>query len=101
MSMFAVTDDGGGRAITIDRPAKKNALTIAMRQELCDLLDAADVDPAITAVVLTGTDPAFCAGVDFKDVDPNYDPRQRRFTVNPGRALRAMRTPVIAAVNGA
>jgi enoyl-CoA hydratase len=55
----------------------------------------------VRAVIVTGTDPAFCAGVDFKDMAPDFDPRDRRFTVNPGRALRAMRTPVVAAVNGA
>ena len=54
----------------------------------------------VKVLILTGTDPAFSAGVDFKDMDPAFDPRDRRFTVNPGRALRAMRTPVICAVNG-
>jgi enoyl-CoA hydratase len=95
-----VADADGVRTITIDRPEAKNALTTAMREELCALLDAADVDPEVRAVVLTGTDPTFSAGVDFKEIDPDFDPRIRRFTVNPGRALRALRTPVIAAVNG-
>jgi enoyl-CoA hydratase len=55
----------------------------------------------VTALILTGTDPAFTAGVDYKDVDPSFDPRQRQFMNNPGKALRAMRTPVLCAVNGA
>jgi enoyl-CoA hydratase len=100
VSDLLVADRDGVRTITFDRPEAKNALTIAMRAELCALLDDADLDPAVKVVVVTGTDPAFCAGVDFRDVAPDYHPRQRRFTVNPGRALRAMRTPVIAAVNG-
>jgi Enoyl-CoA hydratase/isomerase len=83
------------------RPESRIALTVAMRRGLCELLDTADQDTAVKAVILTGTDPAFTAGVDFKEMDPAFDPTQRRFAVNPGRALRAMRTAVICAVNGA
>jgi len=83
-----------------DRPSARNALTGAMRRELCSLLAAAESEPAVRAVVLTGTDPAFTAGVDFKDVDPDSDATDPRFRVNPGSTLRAMTTPVICAVNG-
>jgi len=96
-----VDDDDGIRTITFNRPDAKNAMNVAMRRDLCDLLDAADRDPSVTALILTGTDPVFTAGVDFKDVDPAFDPRARQFAINPGRALRAMRTPVLCAVNGA
>jgi enoyl-CoA hydratase len=92
---------GDTQVITIDRAEAKNALNRAMRIELCDLLAAADKDPAIGSVVLTGADPVFTAGVDFKETDPRFDSYQAQFAVNPGRALRAMRTPVICAVNGA
>ncbi len=101
MSHLLVSDDGGVRTITFNRPEAKNALSIAMRRDFCDLLDAADRDASVKAVIVTGTDPIFTAGVDFKDVDPASDPRQRQFLINPGRALRAMRTPVLCAVNGA
>jgi enoyl-CoA hydratase len=96
-----VTDEGSVRTIEIDRPEAKNALNGAMRTELCELLAAADRDPEVSAVVLAAVDPVFSAGVDFKDVTPSYDPVAARYAVNPGRALRAMRTPVICAVNGA
>src|SRR4029077_15087806 len=62
---------------------------------------AADRDDSVKAVIVTGTDPVFTAGVDFKEKDPTFDPRQRQFTVNPGRALRAIQTPSVCAVNGA
>jgi enoyl-CoA hydratase len=101
MSQLLAEDQQGVRTIVFNRPESRNALTAAMRRELCELLDTADRDTAVRAVILTGTDPAFTAGVDFKEVDPAFDPRRRRFAVNPGRALRAMRTPVICAVNGA
>lgn len=92
---------GDTRVITIDRPAAKNALNRSMRIELCDLLAAADKDRAVGSVIITGADPVFTAGVDFKETDPRFDTYQAQFAVNPGRALRAMRTPVICAVNGA
>ena len=100
MSDLLVDDADGIRTVTFNRPEAKNALSAAMRRELCSVLDAADREPAVKAVVITGTDPVFTAGVDYKEHDPTFDASQRRFSVNPGRALRAMRTPVICAVNG-
>jgi enoyl-CoA hydratase len=101
MTDLLVEDENGVRTITFNRPEARNALSVAMRREFCELLDQADVDASVRAVIVTGTDPVFTAGVDYKEVDPSFDPRQRRFTVNPGRALRGMRTPVVCAVNGA
>lgn len=96
-----VSDDGSVRTITLDRPETRNAMTPAMRIELAVLLQDADRDDAVTAVIITGVDPAFSAGVDFKAIAPDYDRYRNQFAANPGRALRAMRTPVICAVNGA
>jgi enoyl-CoA hydratase len=88
-------DHAGVRVVTFDRPQARNALDTEMRDDLIVLLRDADGDPSITCVVLTGTDPAFTAGVDFKDVRPTRSP------VDPGTVLRAMTTPVLCAVNGA
>jgi len=99
--MLAVDDQAGIRTITINRPEAKNALNGVMRRDLCELLAGADGDQSVKAVVLTGTDPVFTAGVDFKDVSRSPDPYTAHLAVNPGRALRAMRTPVLCAVNGA
>jgi len=101
MSHLVVADQDGIRTITFNRPEAKNALTLAMRTEFCELLQAADGETSIRAVIVTGTDPVFTAGVDYKEINPTFDPRQRQFAVNPGRALRAMQTPVVCAVNGA
>jgi enoyl-CoA hydratase len=101
MSGILVEDVSGVRTITFDRPSARNALTLSMRQEFCQVVDAADRDPGVRAIIITGTDPAFTAGVDFKEQDPSFDPHQRQFTVNPGRALRAIQTPSVCAVNGA
>jgi enoyl-CoA hydratase len=104
MDELRVTDDGGVRTITIDRPDAKNALTAAMRTHLCELLSRSERDADVRAVVLTAVDPVFTAGVDFKEVSSGtstYNTHDAQFAVNPGRALRAMLTPVICAVNGA
>lgn len=101
MTGLLIDDASGVRTITFDRPAVKNALTLSMRQDFCRAIDAADRDPSVRAIIITGTDPVFTAGVDFKEKNPSFDPRQRQFTVNPGRALRAIQTPSVCAVNGA
>jgi enoyl-CoA hydratase len=98
---LVLSDAAGVRTIRLDRPAARNAMTRAMRIELCERLAAADQDPTVRSVILTGTDPAFTAGVDFKEADPSFDAYAAQFAPNPGRALRAMVTPVICAVNGA
>ena len=61
---------------------------------------AADGDPSVRVVVLTGVDPVFSAGVDFKLIERGPDGAAGA-TDNPAATVRAMRTPVICAVNGA
>jgi enoyl-CoA hydratase len=104
-SHLLVDDADGIRTITLNRPEAKNALTAAMRLRLCELLSDAEQDDATRAVILAAVDPVFTAGVDFREVaDAGVAPTSafdRQFSVNPGRALRAMTTPVLCAVNGA
>lgn len=94
-----IADDGAVRLLTLDRPEARNALDSALRRALTRALRAAEADPEVRAVVLTGTDPAFCAGLDLREVMAagSYVPER----VNPAQQARACRTPVIAAVNGA
>ncbi len=114
--MRAETADGV-MTVTIDRPAVRNALTLAMRNELCRLMSAAERDPHVRVVVLTAVDPVFSAGVDFKEVglstssvkevglstssESTAERGVGRQDRNPGMVLRSMSTPVICAVNGA
>jgi enoyl-CoA hydratase len=90
----------GVEVLTLNRPAVRNAMDSALRLLLVETLATADRDPDVSVVVITGTDPAFSAGVDLKE-------RLERGAlgvaerVNPGQAVRAMRKPVICAVNGA
>ena len=89
----------GVQLVTIDRPEARNALTAEMRREFAAIMAASDADPTIDVVILTGTDPAFSAGVDLKERLGGDSPPPR-VKPNPGEALRAMSTPVICAVNG-
>jgi enoyl-CoA hydratase/carnithine racemase len=52
--------------ITLDRPARRNALTPAMVGGLHQALDRADREPALRAIVITGAGPAFCASADLE-----------------------------------
>jgi enoyl-CoA hydratase len=107
-----VDDDAGIRTITLNRPEAKNALTQAMRTRLGNLLSDTERDPSVRAVIIAAADPVFSAGVDFKEVSTGamvapdgsgraWNAYDAQFTLNPGKALRAMSKPVIAAVNGA
>lgn len=94
---------GDVRTITLARPERRNALSELLIGDLAGALRAAERDETVHCVILTGEDPAFCAGLDLDDV------RSRKLDVdrlsemadNPWEALARMRTPVIAAVNGA
>ena len=60
-----VTDHGPVRVLTFDRPEKLNALDAGLADRATAALRAADDDPAVATVVLTGSGRAFCAGVDL------------------------------------
>ena len=90
--------------ITINRPAARNALDLDVATRLADAFDAAEADPEIRCVVLTGAgDQAFSAGADLKAMARGERP------IVPGRehygfagvVRHPTSTPVIAAVNGA
>ena len=97
-----VSDVDGVRVITIDRPDAKNAMTLAMRTTLIDVVAASDADPDVHAMVITATDPIFTAGVDFKErLGGEKRPVDWTLRPDPAAALRAAVTPSICAVNGA
>jgi enoyl-CoA hydratase/carnithine racemase len=53
--------------VTLDRPEKRNALTLALIEELAQTLRAADRDSAVRGIVLAGAGPTFCGGVDLHE----------------------------------
>ncbi|MGY4711815.1 enoyl-CoA hydratase [Mycolicibacterium sp. CBM1] len=101
--MILLSDDHGMvRVLTMNRPAVRNALSTELFEALYAALGAADADDAVRAVVLTGTDPAFCAGVDLKQAQNLGRDYFARFDkMNCMDAIAGLRKPVIAAINGA
>ena len=98
----AVTDDGGVRTIRLNRPEKKNALTLAMYLEMTRALKEADAADATRCVVITSAGGTFCAGNDITDflkasAGGGLDPRAHEFLL----ALARCRKPLVAAVRGA
>ncbi|MDR3500770.1 MAG: enoyl-CoA hydratase [Parvibaculum sp.] len=88
--------------VTLNRPEALNALNKALMDELTLALDAFEADDAIHAVVLTGSQKAFAAGADIKEMQPKsyMDVYREDFiTANWERVTRC-RKPVIAAVAG-
>jgi enoyl-CoA hydratase len=82
--------------VTIDRPAKRNAIDAATASELSDRLDKVESDGEIWCGVLTGTSEAFCAGTDL-----NEPTSPRTTTGGEYGIIRRKRTkPLIAAVEG-
>ncbi|WP_327100552.1 enoyl-CoA hydratase [Nocardia vinacea] len=86
--------------LTLDRPRVRNAMTITMRRGLIAAMRAADSDAATRLVVLTGTDPAFSAGIDLKEALGNGAGSPRGARTDPAAVVRAARTPVLGVING-
>ncbi|MGD0317993.1 MAG: enoyl-CoA hydratase/isomerase family protein, partial [Xanthobacteraceae bacterium] len=63
----AVTDDGAVRIIRMNRPEKKNALTLAMYADMTEALRESDQSDAVRCVMFAGAPGAFCAGNDIGD----------------------------------
>ncbi|MDQ1672070.1 MAG: 2-(1,2-epoxy,2-dihydrophenyl)acetyl-CoA isomerase [Frankiaceae bacterium] len=64
--------DAGVATLTMNRPARRNALSPAMLDALARLLAAVEVDDEVGCVVLTGAGEAFCAGGDVRAMDEGY-----------------------------
>ena len=62
-----VTDDGPVRTVRMNRPDKKNALTLAMYDAMAAAIENAPKIPALRCLLIAGTPTAFCAGNDIGD----------------------------------
>lgn len=92
----------GAALVTLDRPQARNALSPDLADGLSSALRRLDADDAVRAIVLTGADPAFCAGLDLKSLagdGPAYLEAIRES--NCIRLVGELATPVVGAVNGA
>jgi enoyl-CoA hydratase len=90
--------------ITLHRPAVRNALNTTLLDALWEVLPTVDQDPTVRAIVLTGSDPAFCSGLDLAELSEsgeNARPRQQRDHVSARGVLPPVVTPIVGAINGA
>lgn len=91
----------GVLCITLNRPEALNALNTQLLGELADILDDANSDENVHAVVITGNAQAFAAGADINEMAERdlvgmlEDPRQHHWAT-----ITRFRKPIIAAVNG-
>ena len=96
-----VSTDGKVGIIRLDRPEALNALRSQLINEVADALAGFEADANIGAVILTGSEKAFAAGADIKEMsDRSY---MDMYLDNPHRGLKAIsefRKPMIAAVSG-
>ncbi len=96
--------DAGVQRIAIDRPGARNAVNLAVRDELMAALDAAAADLEVRAVVLTGNGAHFSAGGDIaflQGLDRASGLAFHRDTLALVRRLAAFPKPLVAAVRGA
>ena len=88
--------------ITLNRPKAMNALNAALVAEMAAALDAYEADEAIGAIVITGSEKAFAAGADIKEMQERtfVDVYASDFITRDWERITTCRKPVIAAVAG-
>lgn len=93
--------------VTLDRPARKNALTFELYRELTELFTSLQSDATVRAVVLTGAGTDFCSGGDVHEIigpltqsSPEQLLKFTQMTGNLVKAMRACPQPIVAAIDG-
>lgn len=93
--------DGPVAILTLNRPERLNAWTYDLGDRYFDLLDEADADPGVRAIVVTGAGRGFCAGMDGAQLALSSS-GQKRMPAKGRRMTHALsiRKPMVAAING-
>ncbi len=97
---------GGVLTLTLDRPEKRNALSLGLIEALHAVLDRADLDAEVRVIVLTGAGRDFCAGADLDELLASADASPEANEAAALRLgglftrLRAIPKPVVAVVRG-
>ena len=95
------TPADGVAMLTLDRPDKKNALSIALRDELSDALDALGGDEAVKTVVVTGAGDVFSAGFDLREFQqPDLTDQLWASSDRFHATVLQFPLPLVAAING-
>lgn len=91
----------GTLQVTINRPERRNALNIAVKDAIAEAIESFDKNPNVRSIVITGAGGAFVAGTDVAEME-SLTPVEHtlRVTDRMFTALRQCKTPLIAAVEG-
>ncbi|WP_328325609.1 enoyl-CoA hydratase [Kribbella sp. NBC_00382] len=101
MNNIIVTRDGRTATITLDRPKALNALNEELMHEVVEAATSLDADRGVAAIVITGSERAFAAGADIKEMQAqSYQDMYLSDWFTAWDRLAAVRTPLIAAVSG-
>jgi methylglutaconyl-CoA hydratase len=98
-----LTLDDGVATVTLNRPEKRNAISLDLIGDLSAALDAVERDPAIRVMILAGAGKSFCAGMDLQGVidDPAAMGRTLHGLSIVMRRIRRLSVPTLACVQGA
>ncbi len=98
-----VQKDGPLAIVTLNRPEKRNALSIALRYEMDTCLKELEEDDEISVVIITGSGPVFSAGFDLTEMhfeDPEHVKRFNESSNAYHARLMNFKKPLISAING-
>jgi len=97
-----VDREGPVGVVTLNRPDSMNALDDVLMDELAEALDGFEADEAIGSIVITGSNKAFAAGADIKEMQSKsyMDVYKQDFITRNWERVTTCRKPVIAAVAG-
>jgi len=100
--LVTVGRDGAVGVVTLNRPEKRNALSLDLRAQLTGELTALAGDDDVRCVLLTGAGSAFCAGMDTSEFGGDREHKERIVDLSVGlfRALGDFPKPVVGAING-
>ena len=100
--LLEIEHSGDVAVVTLQRPDKRNALSIDLRVELADAFRSLGEDETIGCVVLTGAGSAFCSGMDTSQFGGDLENRRRLVETSTSafEAVGECKRPVVAAVNG-
>ncbi|MQY31323.1 enoyl-CoA hydratase/isomerase family protein [Nocardia aurantia] len=95
-----IDDRDGIRTLTLNRPARKNAIDRALWLTLRDTFTETGTDPSIRALVVTGAGGAFCSGADLAAGDDTHPMYKVRLMNEVALALHELPIPTVAKVTG-
>ncbi len=101
--LVIVEVENGVATVTLNRPESRNAISAELHAQLDEAVTALDARDDVGCMVLTGADPAFCAGMDLKSLSSEDRATQKERQRAPAQRFAMMAphaTPVIGAING-